>query len=154
LSVQTLVTNTSIHMYGNQLSLTDLNESNEILLSLVDTDNGQSKRRIIVDSTHNYELTVGRVASKDNDPAVPSTRHLVRLDRNVFDASLTKPAWVKSSVYFVVISPANSAFTPESLSLDMLRLMSFLTQGITEAPGTPIGVAVAANMLRLTTGEL
>jgi hypothetical protein len=141
-------------MYDNQLPLADLNELNEILLSLVDTDNGQSKRRVVIDSTHNFELTVGRVASKDNGPAVPSTRHLVRLDRNVFDATLTKPAWVKSSVYTVIISPANAAFTPATLSLDMLRLMSFFTQGITEAPGTPIGVAVGENILRLVTGEL
>jgi hypothetical protein len=141
-------------MYDNQLSLTDLNELNGISLSLVDTDNGTSKRRHVVDSTHNYELTVSRVASKDNGPAVPSTRHLVRLDRNVFDGTLAKPAWVKSSVYFVIVSPANSAFTPDTLALDMLRLMSFLAQGITEAPGEPIGVAVENNILRLSTGEL
>jgi hypothetical protein len=141
-------------MYENQLSLTDLNELNGINLSLTDTDNGASKRKCIVSSTLNHELTISRTASKDNGPLVPTVRHLVRLDRNVFDGSLAKPAWVKGSVYVVMVNPVHSAFTVDTLALDTLRLMSFLAQGISEAPGAPIGTAVEANILRLITGEL
>lgn len=134
--------------------------------SLVDVDNGRSVRRLNVSPTEFIELTVGRQASQENGSEVPTTRFVVRIDRNLFLSTLQKPRWIKQASYLVVTRPSHASFTDNDICDLAGRLVGILMGAgnafdwgsseplIGDAANVNDYAAFKTGLVRILTGEL
>jgi hypothetical protein len=91
-------------------------------VSITDTDNGTTTRRINLGAGQFFTMTVAHSESNEQKPFV-SDRHLVRFDREFPDAD-GKP--LKISVYQVIVCPRHALVTTLKISQTVHMLLSFV----------------------------
>lgn len=148
-------------MFPNEVVVgTMVTSAADLSLSLTDTDNGRSVRRLNVSSTEYLELKISRALSQENGVDVPTNRILVRLDRGIFDSTLAKPRWVTQSAYMVIAQPSHSSYDVASMKLLVRRLISVFAQGqVAQEDHGPLLNSYASGLTdttvnRLLTGEV
>ena len=134
-------------MFDNSISLVYTTGS----VSVTDTDNGRTTRRLNAGSGVFQELVIGHQESAENKPLV-TDRTLVQ--RNIIqpDAISGKP--VRASVGLTISYP-RSGFVHGHLTAACEDLISFLTQsgGVMGTLSAPQITALEANLARLFNGE-
>lgn len=130
----------------------------ERITSLVDVDNGKSRRQVDFGPDGLVRLQIGHASSKEN-PTVQTTRHLVRLDAVKPDPT-TPLKNITASVQLVIVDPKGDAgvTVPELVYM----LVNFLIVGDgTSNPNTTTGLTLApmygdiqTTVSRLQSGEV